>query len=66
MEQKLKLTVKRYKGETSVVTLRLPVELLEKVDKVADETGRTRNDVIIKCLDFAIDNTLIENVEESK
>lgn len=66
MEQKLKLTVKKYKGETSVVTLRLPVELLEKVDKVADETGRTRNDVIIKCLDFAIDNTLIENIEESK
>lgn len=66
MEQKLKLTVKKYKGETSVVTLRLPVELLEKVDKVADETGRTRNDVIIKCLDFAIDNALIENVEESK
>ena len=66
MEQKLKLTVKKSKGETSVVTLRLPVELLEKVDKVADETGRTRNDVIIKCFDFAIDNTLIENIEESK
>lgn len=57
MEQKLKLTV-NHKGETCVVTLRLPVELIEKV---VDETGRTRNDVIIKCLVIAIDNTLNKN-----
>ncbi|MDD7374665.1 MAG: CopG family transcriptional regulator [Bacilli bacterium] len=60
MNEKLRLTQKKYKGETSVVSLRLPVELVKRIDDVSNETGRTRNDVIIKCLDFALDNVVIE------
>ena len=66
MEQKLKLTIKKYKGETSVVSLRLPVELIAKIDNISEETGRTRNEIIIKCLDFATENILIESSEECK
>ena len=65
MEQKLKLTQKKYKGETSVVSLRLPVELVKRIDDVSNETGRTRNDVIIKCLDFALDNVVIEEENDN-
>ena len=65
MEQKLKLTQKKYKGETSVVSLRLPVEMVKRIDDVSNETGRTRNDVIIKCLDFALDNVVIEEENDN-
>lgn len=65
MNEKLKLTQKKYKGETSVVSLRLPVELVKRIDDVSNETGRTRNDVIIKCLDFALDNVVIEEENDN-
>lgn len=64
MEQKLKLTLKKYKGETNVVSLRMPVEMVEKIDEISEKTGRTRNDIIIKCIDFALDNIEIEEEEE--
>ena len=31
-----------------------------KLDKIAEETGRTRNEVIQKCLSFAVDNLEIK------
>lgn len=63
MEQKLRLTSKKYKGETSVVSLRMPVEMVNRIDDVAEKTGRTRNDIVFKCLDFALDNIEIEEEE---
>ena len=59
MDKKLTVSVKKYNGETSVVSLRMPDELIKKIDKVCEETGRTRNEIIIKCLDFAIENIVI-------
>ena len=43
-----------------MVSIRLPDELLKKLDKIAEETGRTRNEVIQKCLAFAVDNLEIK------
>ena len=34
------------------------------VDKIAEETGRTRNEIILLCLEFATENVVIE--KESK
>lgn len=61
MDKKLTISVKKYSGETSVVSLRMPDELIKKVDLVAEKTGRTRNEIIIKCLDYAIDNMIIDD-----
>lgn len=61
MDKKLTISVKKYSGETSVVSLRMPDELIKKIDLVAEKTGRTRNEIIIKCLDFAIDNMVIDD-----
>ena len=60
MDKKLKITTKKYVGETSVVSLRVPNELIAKLDNVCEKTGRTRNEVIIKSLDFALENIEIE------
>ena len=55
-DKKLSILSKRYKGDTSVVSARLPNELIKDLDSIAEETGRNRNEIIMICLEFAIDN----------
>lgn len=58
--EKLVISSKKYRGDSSVVSVRLPDELVKKLDSIAEETGRTRNEVIQKCLAFAVDNLEIK------
>ena len=53
---KLVIPKKRYRGGTSVVSARLPNEMIEDLDRVARDTGHNRNEVITICLEYAIDN----------
>ena len=64
MDKKLKVSMKKYTGETSVVSLRMPNALISKLDAICEKTGRTRNELIIKSLDFAIENIEIEGQED--
>ena len=43
-------------GKTSVVSARLPDVMINKLDKIAQETGRSRNELIQMCIDFALEN----------
>lgn len=54
--KKLIIPPKRYQGITSVVSARLPNEMIQSLDQVAEQTGRNRNEIIQICLEFAIDN----------
>lgn len=54
--KKLFIPSKRYKGDTSVMSARLPNELIKDLDRIAENTGRNRNEIIMLCLEFAIDN----------
>ena len=65
-KDKLIIKSKKYKGESTVVSTRLPFELLNKFDDVANKTGRTRNEIIQMCLEFAIDNLEIKGEENGK
>ena len=58
--EKLVISSKKYRGDSTVISIRLPDELVKKLDTIADETGRTRNEVIQKCLGFAVDNLEIK------
>lgn len=60
MEKKLIITAKKYRGETMVVSSRLTNELVEELDKIAEKTGRTRNEIIQMCLEFAVENLEIK------
>ncbi len=64
-KKRLKIKPKKYSGSSSVVSLRMPDKLVEKIDAVADLTDRTRNDIIIKFIDFALENMQIDNSEET-
>ena len=46
--------------ESKVISMRLPVDMLVEVDRVARETGRTRNEIMQLCLEFALENMIIE------
>lgn len=65
MENKLIIPAKKYQGETSVVSIRLPNDLVRDLDQVAGRTGRNRNEIVLLCLEFALDNLKIENEGQS-
>lgn len=59
-KERLIISSKKYRGDSSVVSIRLPDELIKRLDEIAVETGRTRNEVIQKCLAFSVDNLEIK------
>ena len=58
--KKLIISSKKYRGDSMVISARIPTELVCCLDKITQETGRTRNDLVQTCLEFALDNMEIE------
>ena len=50
----LKITAKRYGNESTVISFRLPKDMLREIDDVAESTGRTRNEIMTTSLEFAL------------
>ena len=50
---------KKYVGETSVVSMRIPKDMLSDIDKAAEVSGRTRNEIISMSLEFALNHMKI-------
>ena len=42
------------------MSVRLPEDLIGRIDEIASKTGRTRNEIILKCLVFSVDNIVIK------
>ena len=61
MEQPvLKIKAKKYTGESSVISVRLPKDMLHDIDLVAQAAGRTRNDILVMSLEFALKHMEIQ------
>lgn len=58
--KKLIISSRKFRGDSSVVSVRLPNELISVVDDIATTTGRTRNEIIQKFIEFSIDNLEIK------
>ena len=43
-------------GEKEVISFRVPKDLLSNIDKIAIENSLSRNEFMIQCLEFALDN----------
>lgn len=52
----LRISPKRYSGETTIVSMRLAKDLLKDIDAVATVTGRTRNEILTMSLEFALEH----------
>ena len=50
---------KKYGGDTTVVSMRISRELLTDIDKVADLSGRNRNEILTMSLEVALKHTEI-------
>ena len=59
-EQKFQITPKKYNGESSVVSMRMPKDMLRDIDVIASRIGRTRNEFLLMSLEFALDHLEIE------
>ena len=55
-ELKLVIQPQKYSGETTVVSMRMAKDMLKDIDNIASITGRTRNDIIMMSLEFALEH----------
>lgn len=62
MKEKLIINKKSLKGEDGYKTfsIRIKDETVAKLDKLAEETNRSRNELINILLDFAIENSEVK------
>ena len=53
-EPVLRVSHKKYRGDSTVVSLRLPKDMLSDIDAVAGRTGRTRSELLTMSIEFAL------------
>ena len=58
---KLIIPQKKYTGETSIVSMRIPKDMLKDIDLAAKAAGRTRNEILQMSLEFALKHMEISN-----
>lgn len=65
MQEKLIIT-KKLRGDDGyrVFSVRLKVEILDRVDEISKATGRTRNELIGILLDFAIQHSEVSTEQQ--
>lgn len=63
-DPELLLSKKKYVGESTVISTRMPKDMLKDIDALAKETGRTRNEVVQICLEFALKHIRLELMDE--
>ncbi len=61
--KKLIIKPNKYGGKSSVVSARIPDEMLHELDEISAKTGKSRNELLVMMISFALDNTEIENNE---
>lgn len=59
-DKKLVIQSHKYGGESRVISMRLPKDMLEDIDKVVERTGKSRNELLQMFLEFALENLQIE------
>ena len=52
----LRITPKKYAGETTIVSMRMSKELLKDIDNIAKVTGRNRNEIMAMSLEFSLNH----------
>lgn len=48
-------------GEKEVISFRIPKDLLNRIDKVANNNSLSRNEFMIQSLEFALENLVEPN-----
>lgn len=62
-KERLVISSRKYSGDTSVISSRLPSDMIKQLDKIAEKTKRNRNEIVTLCLEYALDNLIINEQE---
>ena len=52
----LKIKPKKYTGESTVVSMRMPRDMVREIDGIAATTGYTRTELMMLCLEFSLNH----------
>jgi len=47
---------KPVKNEKTIISIRIDIEKLKVIDKMANDTDISRNEAIVQCIDYALKN----------
>jgi len=61
---KFRIKPRKNYGESTVVSARLPNDLIKELESVVAKTGRSRNELIMMCVEYALKNLEIETDEK--
>lgn len=50
----LKIEPKKYTGEFTIVSMRMPGDMVNEIDGIAQKTGYTRMELMLLCLEFSL------------
>lgn len=64
MSDKLVITQLRGEDGTSTITARVPTRLVTRLDDIVTQTGRSRTQVIIMALEYALDRIDVQSPSE--
>lgn len=62
----LRLEQKKYTGESSVISMRIPKDMLKDIDDIAAATGRPRNEILSLSLEFALNHMEVVTNEQEE
>ena len=66
-EPVFKIPKKKSGGETTIVSMRVSKELLQDIDRVAELSGRNRNELLTMSLEFALNHMeIVMNDQEAE
>jgi predicted DNA-binding protein len=59
-EKKLVIRAQKHVEPTTIISMRIPKDMLADLDMVASESGRTRNEILMLSLEFALSHMEID------
>lgn len=62
----LKIEPKRYTGASTVVSMRMPRDMVKEIDNIAAMTGHTRTELMMLCLEFSLNHMEITQKEKTQ
>lgn len=63
---KLQITPRKYTAASTVVSMRIPRDMLQALDDAAERAGRTRNELISLALEFALEHLDIPKTTQKR
>ena len=58
--EKLIIQTSKYGGDSKVVSVRLPEEMLSEIDGIASTASKSRNEIVLMCLEYALPNVQVK------